>query len=800
MSRICFLHAGTHKSGSTYLQNFLQCNEYALASEGLYVPVTGRVRPSGHHNIAWEFTGDARYKPNQGNLSALVAELSAVQVPRACVSSEDFEYLFQNPAALKILRSGFNEIDCAVKVLFFLRPQADYAESLYAESVRHGLDLDFPEFLELIASGNLEQGPILDYSVLLKPFADVFGVDNVIVRPFRNSTRPDQILTDFLSQMLTKFDLGSGQYRVNCFKENASIPFSQVFQHFVANNVKRPSLRVQIDTVALARSVQPHAKGDQYLSGPFDPVNFQDVVTKFWKLAVSNLKVLCRYHVLIPFVSGNAFRRDIGALFGFNVNGRMRRSLINMFRRTSRELKEAVNGVEPLGEASEKPSDAESVASRPTYMEKGPASDSDHLVSRLRLELTARDECVRRLRGELIHRELELRQARMQAATEIDRRESEIELVKTQLITLRNALAAPPFSMVRVWLFAKRFAVLCKNASTACCAAAHRFASTLRTYKFARVIAQSGLFDAPFYLMQRPELKTAGIDPLAHFLEHGSAEGTNPHHLFDCSYYMEQNRDVARIAVNPLIHFVTHGAREGRDPHPLFDTSYYMEQNPDVARAGDNALLHFISGGAYEGRDPSPLFDVSYYLEQYPDVAKKGVNPLIHFIQVGASEGRNPHPLFDTSYYLQANPEVARARLNPLVHFIRYGALEGRNPNPLFDVSFYRGHNAEVEGGAFNQVIQYLATVNPLVHFVQYGVHEARDPHPLFDTSYYLEKNPDVARTGMNPLVHFLKKGGIEGRKPCEQFDVLQYVKENPEVQNAGINPVVHFILRTRKA
>src|SRR5258708_10030578 len=156
---ICFLHAGTHRSGTTYLQSFLQSNEYALASEDLYVPTAGRVSPGGHHNIAWEFTGDTRYDPNQGTLSDLLSELSSVGALRACVSSEDFEYLYRNPSALWTLRSRLNESGYAVKVLFYLRPQAEYAESVYAEAVRHGFSLDFLEFLELFTAVRVTQAP-----------------------------------------------------------------------------------------------------------------------------------------------------------------------------------------------------------------------------------------------------------------------------------------------------------------------------------------------------------------------------------------------------------------------------------------------------------------------------------------------------------------------------------------------------------------------------------------------------------------------------------------------------------------
>jgi hypothetical protein len=791
MSRICFLHAGTHKSGSTYLQNFLQSNEYALAVEGLYVPVAGRVSPSGHHNIAWELTGDARYDPIHGTVSDLLAELSSVSASRACLSSEDFEYLYGNPRALKTFRSQLNEIGYKVKVLFYLRPQGEYAESLYAEFVRHGFTLDFPEFLELFAASKLKKCPTSDYSVLLDPFADVFGVDNLIVRRFWNARGPERILIDFLSQMLPGFEFGQGKYRVNSFRENVSIPFSQVFQLFVRNNLARTSTIVPIDPVALAKSVHPHARGYQYLSGPFDAVDLKDIVTKFWRLRLSNLRVLFRYRVFIPVLSGKALGKDVLAWFGFDLNRRHRKSLIKAFRRTSDKLAALMTQHARGSSEEENRNDVASEgagAAVPAPADENLAGDPQHTVSELRRQIIARDERIARLNHDLSQREAELRQLRIEATKHIAERSPEA-------VSIAGTGIKPRFSILEF----RHFLVSLRSAMAACYGGASRLVRRLRRWKFARVIAGSGLFDREFYGLQKPELKDAGIDPIADFLEHGNTESTDPHLLFDTSYYLEQNPDVVRIGVNPLFHFIMHGSQEGRDPHPLFDTSYYLEQNPDVARAGEIALRHFMKCGASEGRNPCPLFDVSYYLQQNPDVARLGVNPLVQFIQSGAREGRDPHPLFDTSYYLEQNPDVGAADLNPLIHFIRYGAVEGRKPHPLFDVSYYRQHIADTEGRGFNTLIHFIATFNPLIHFIQYGVHERRDPHPLFDTSYYLEKNPDVARAGLNPLVHFVQSGAYEGRDPAASFNIARYLQENPEVAEAHLNPLIHFVLHAER-
>ena len=794
MSRICFLHAGTHRSGTTYLQSFLQSNEYALACEGLYVPTAGRVSPSGHHNIAWEFTGDTRYDPKRGTLSDLLAELSSVGALRVCVSSEDFEYLYGNPEALRTLRSRLNEIDYAVKVLFYLRPQAEYAESVYAELVRHGCGLDFLEFLALFAAGECTQTPTPDYSVLLAPFADIFGKDHLIVRRFRNWEAPHQILIDFLAQVLPDFDFGRGKYRVGSFRENVSIPFSQIFQLFLRNNLAESSSPALVDPVELAKSVDAHAGGYQYLSGPFDAIDLKDVLTRFWELALSNLRFLWTYHIFIPVVSGKALQKDLWTFFGFNPDSRRRKFLIAAFLRSSDRFK-ALMAQNGCGASEQQNSQIVMKGPQVSLMEQRGENvplDVEHLVPHLRQEIVNRDRRIERLSNELVQREAELRRLRVQFANQVAGRGQELDRIDEERDRLNGTAIEPRVSKLR-----PAFTTL-RSVPAIAYSAGRQFLRKLRRRKFARVIAESELFDCAYYLQQKPELKNIGIDPVSDFLEHGIEQPADPHPLFDTSYYLEKNQDVARNRVNPLLHFILHGSHEGRDPHPLFDTSYYLEHNPDVARARDNALVHFIRWGAYQGRNPSELFDVSYYLQQNPNVAKSGQNPLTHFVEVGACEGRNPHPLFDTSYYLEENPDVETLGLNPLVHFLRYGALEGRQPHPLFDVSYYRQNNPDIEGRGFNSLIHFMATVNPLVHFIHYGVHERRDPHPLFDTSYYLENNPDVARAGLNPLIHFIQIGAYEGRNPSASFNIARYLQENPEVSDAHINPLIHFVRRAK--
>src|SRR5262249_57891657 len=118
------------------------------------------------------------------------------------------------------------------------------------------------------------------------------------------------------------------------------------------------------------------------------------------------------------------------------------------------------------------------------------------------------------------------------------------------------------------------------------------------------LISRSGLFDRQHYSAQASEVGERGLDPIAHYLARGAAEGLDPHPLFDSSFYREQNPDLP-ADVNPLVHYLRNGAAEGRDPHPLFDSSFYREQNPHVA-ADVNRPVHHLLTAAPERPDPHP--------------------------------------------------------------------------------------------------------------------------------------------------------------------------------------------------
>ncbi|MCM3881633.1 MAG: class I SAM-dependent methyltransferase [Vicinamibacterales bacterium] len=205
--------------------------------------------------------------------------------------------------------------------------------------------------------------------------------------------------------------------------------------------------------------------------------------------------------------------------------------------------------------------------------------------------------------------------------------------------------------------------------------AVRQFAYHPRRLQEASVAARSGLFDEEHYLAESPDLRSANVHPLIHYVLWGVTEGRRPNLLFDPLYYLGQYPDVARAGYEPLSHFALRGGAEQRNPGPHFESKYYLAMNPDVRKSGENPLRHFLKQGWQEGRSPSPSFDFAGYVARYEDVRSSGLDPLAHYLNIGLGEGRDARPLTEASL-----PALPRVRVASRSISIR---PRDRSPEPL---------------------------------------------------------------------------------------------------------------------
>ncbi len=125
-----------------------------------------------------------------------------------------------------------------------------------------------------------------------------------------------------------------------------------------------------------------------------------------------------------------------------------------------------------------------------------------------------------------------------------------------------------------------------------------------------RLLKNSGLFDAEFYLSKYPDVKNAGLDPVMHYLEFGGFEKRDPSEQFDSTFYLEEYPDVQEAGMNPLLHYLKYGESENRlisknkTVFPPFDRKAFTEQK-------NNDLDEFMrSGEQIDLAGSNPLISV----------------------------------------------------------------------------------------------------------------------------------------------------------------------------------------------
>jgi O-antigen biosynthesis protein len=280
-----------------------------------------------------------------------------------------------------------------------------------------------------------------------------------------------------------------------------------------------------------------------------------------------------------------------------------------------------------------------------------------------------------------------------------------------------------------------------------------------------RLIKNSGLFDADYYLKYNLDIAASGADPLTHYCNSGFAELRNPGPLFDTRYYLLQVPSLAEQRIIPLFHYLTFGRHIGLRPNPLFDPDYYARQMPDHDFSKIDHFSHFLQAKLPVDKtcSPSPFFDHFFYCQKYPDAAQftnSRKEAYIHYLMVGRNQNRHPSYYFDTSYYLDKTPVLYDTGLDPLGHYFAFGYRERKSPSPLFDAVFY----ATTYGLA--------ADIDPFDHFLRHLGIEERQPCSWFDPIFYRQTYL-AGREDIPSFKHYLQSGQKDCLYPNRECSLL---------------------------
>lgn len=188
-----FLHIGTHKTGTTSIQRFLDAIQEDLLSDGILYPTTGRLKEgskSGHHLLALSILKEGDYD-EQGWFDVL-EEICAVRPKVVVLSSEGFKK-FSSQQIKQI--KGFTD-NFSVKIVIYLRNHFDYMVSLYKGNVKNHnrYPCSFRTYCE-------EHIQTCNYDRLLKRWIEGFGQEHVEIKLYDKIRQGPGLLPDLVNML-----------------------------------------------------------------------------------------------------------------------------------------------------------------------------------------------------------------------------------------------------------------------------------------------------------------------------------------------------------------------------------------------------------------------------------------------------------------------------------------------------------------------------------------------------------------------------------------------------------------------
>jgi hypothetical protein len=239
------------------------------------------------------------------------------------------------------------------------------------------------------------------------------------------------------------------------------------------------------------------------------------------------------------------------------------------------------------------------------------------------------------------------------------------------------------------------------------------------------VLAQSGLFDAPWYLATQPDVAAAGVDALGHFFAHGWHEDRRPNFYFHPKWYLAHNPDAA-AGGNPLVHYVLRGELAGAAPSPWFEPAWYRQHY--ALAPGVGALQHYMAH-RFSGRfSPNPRFDVERFCREHPHWQATGRDPFQESLVVPPPAQSTPGaaPVLPAYDELVSRLGFDPRRADGAERIANTGLADALRlflDSVEVDEDWYRHRYPDVAAA-----IDMGNLASARQHFVQFGYFEGRDP------------------------------------------------------------------------
>jgi hypothetical protein len=298
------IHIGTHKTGTTALQQFLYANRKPLTAHGFHYAtpphgvkdansVANALNLDESRVVDTFFMKHLDVARQRGAHTILVSAenfyamsvLSSMQRRQVCVDAVE-----RDRALIETLQSLLPRGIATSQIVCYFRRPDRYVESLYSQHVKRGIIFDgtVEEFLPIIK-------PALLYSRCMRLWSDVFGKDNCIVRQY-DSVGAD-IVSDFVESIMNIHDVSQFSQIQNQANERVGrdlLEFKRLINGTARSNerdIERTILRL-VDEKMDSRSTEP-----DYYQDFLSPTARAELL----RLAEPEIEALRASHEMPPF-------------------------------------------------------------------------------------------------------------------------------------------------------------------------------------------------------------------------------------------------------------------------------------------------------------------------------------------------------------------------------------------------------------------------------------------------------------------------------------------------------------------
>lgn len=245
--RNLYIHIGSHKTGSTYLQKFFYDNEILLSINGIVYPKAGCGGLFGQHDLVAGLKGDNKLFDD---IVHSIGDEIHDNSDSLLLSSENFEYLTR-PEIERLI--GVFEFD-NVKVIYFYRTWSPLLYSMWQEEIKHGSIVTYDNYA-LRHMAFPFSSKLLNYTIALQEYENVVGKENLSIGNYEISKR-NNLLSVMLTQINAKItpdntnrDFGLNASfdpflveiirMMNVFAHNAGFNPSYKPKHYYINNARK---------------------------------------------------------------------------------------------------------------------------------------------------------------------------------------------------------------------------------------------------------------------------------------------------------------------------------------------------------------------------------------------------------------------------------------------------------------------------------------------------------------------------------------------------------------------------------